>query len=159
MLGSPKYHHLDDDIEINAGRESVTLTVSNTGDRAVQVGSHFHFFEVNRALLFERERAFGMHLDIPAGTGVRIEPGDTRDVVLTAYAGARRVYGFNNLVDGGLDARQTQIDAMARMTEGDFKNGKPAAKAKKSSPAKKSSAAKKSSPVKKSAGSTRKRKS
>jgi len=128
MLGSPKYHHTDEDIEINAGREKVTLRVSNTGDRAVQIGSHFHFFEVNRALLFEREKAYGMHLDIPAGTGVRIEPGDSRDVTLTAFSGARHLVGFNNLVDGGLDARQTRIDALARMTERQFKDGTPAAR-------------------------------
>jgi len=134
MLGSPKYHHTDEDIEINAGRETVTLTVSNTGDRAVQIGSHFHFFEVNRALLFEREKAYGMHLDIPAGTGVRIEPGDSREVTLTAFSGSRHLVGFNNLVDGGLDARQTRIDSLVRMTEGQFKDGKPTAR---KSPAKK----------------------
>lgn len=128
MLGSPKYHHLSDDIEINVGRPTVTITVSNTGDRAVQVGSHFHFFEVNRALRFEREKAYGMHLDIPAGTGVRIEPGDTRDVTLTAYAGSRYVVGFNGLVDGGLDAEQTRVDAHARMAEGRFSDGKPTSK-------------------------------
>nr|WP_182114186.1 MULTISPECIES: urease subunit beta [unclassified Actinotalea] len=122
MLGSPKYHHSDDDIEINAGRPTVTLTVTNTGDRGIQVGSHFHFFEVNRALRFDRELAYGMHLDIPAGTGVRIEPGDSREVTLTAYAGSRRVIGFNNLVDGGLDARQTRIDAFARLAAGGFQN-------------------------------------
>ena len=127
MLGSPKYHHQDEDIEINAGHQSVTISVSNTGDRAVQVGSHFHFFEVNRALLFEREKAYGMHLDIPAGTGVRIEAGETRDVTLTSYSGARRVVGFNGLVNGGLDAKQTKIDALARMTEGGFKDGTPKA--------------------------------
>ena len=125
MLGSPKYDHHEEDIEINAGRESVTLRVSNTGDRAVQVGSHFHSFEANRALLFEREKAYGMHLDLPAGTAVRIEPGDSREVTLVAYAGGRRVVGFNGLVNGGLDARQTRIDALARMAEGGFKNGTP----------------------------------
>nr|WP_127480866.1 urease subunit beta [Nocardioides pantholopis] len=125
MLGSPQYHHNDDEIEINAGRPTVTIAVTNTGDRGVQIGSHFHFFEVNRALLFDREQAYGMHLDIPAGTGVRIEPGDTREVTLTAYAGSRRVIGFNRLVDGGLDAHQTRADAMVRMAEGGFKNGRP----------------------------------
>lgn len=99
--------------------------MSNTGDRAVQVGSHFHFFEVNRALLFDREQAYGMHLDIPAGTGVRIEAGDTREVTLTAFAGSRCVIGFNGLVDGGLDARQTRIDALARMRERAFHDGVP----------------------------------
>ncbi|SDC14401.1 urease subunit alpha/urease subunit beta [Sanguibacter gelidistatuariae] len=127
MLGSPKYDHNTEDIEINAGRASVTLRVSNTGDRAVQVGSHFHFFEVNRALLFEREKAYGMHLDLPAGTAVRIEPGDTREVTLVAYSGGRHVVGFNGLVDGGLDAPQTKIDALARLESHGFKNGAPKA--------------------------------
>ncbi|MGW9403567.1 urease subunit beta [Arthrobacter sp. NPDC055585] len=128
MLGTPTYDHKQEDIEINAGRPSVTLLVSNTGDRAVQVGSHFHFFETNKALLFERELAYGMHLDLPAGTGVRIEAGDTREVTLTAFAGSRRVIGFNNLVDGSLDATDTKIRAMARMKELGFQDGKPTAK-------------------------------
>ena len=128
MLGTPSYDHKQEDIEINAGRPSVTLLVSNTGDRAVQIGSHFHFFETNKALLFERERAYGMHLDLPAGTGVRIEAGDTREVTLTAYAGNRRVIGFNNLVDGGLDSAATKIRALARMKELGFQDGKPSSK-------------------------------
>ena len=128
MLGSPTYDHKQEDIEINAGRPSVTLLVSNTGDRAVQIGSHFHFFETNKALLFERELAYGMHLDLPAGTGVRIEAGDTREVTLTAFAGGRRVIGFNNLVDGGLDSAATKIRAIARMNELGYKNGKPTSK-------------------------------
>ena len=102
MLGSPTYQHDGDDIEINAGRATTTLTVSNTGDRAVQVGSHFHFFEVNRALLFDREQAYGMHLDIPAGTAVRFEPGQTRTVTLVAYTGKRVVHGFNGKIEGAL---------------------------------------------------------
>lgn len=126
MLGSPKYDHRDSDIEINAGRPSVTLLVSNTGDRAVQVGSHFHFFEVNKALLFEREQAYGMHLDLPAGTGIRFEAGDTKEVTLTAFAGSRQLIGFNNLVDGGLDAEGTKRRALARMAEQQYRNGKPA---------------------------------
>ena len=89
-----------DPIEINAGRPRRTLTVRNTGDRPVQVGSHFHFFEVNRALEFARERAFGQRLDIAAGTAVRFEPGDEREVTLVPFGGKRRVHGFNNLVDG-----------------------------------------------------------
>jgi urease subunit beta len=97
----PKYLHGDDTIEINAGRASVTLRVSNTGDRPVQVGSHFHFFEVNAALRFDRERAFGMHLDIPAGTAVRFEPGEERDVELVAFGGSRALRGLNGLTDGG----------------------------------------------------------
>jgi urease subunit beta len=129
MLGSPKYQHGTDEIEINAGRETVTLTVSNTGDRAVQVGSHFHFFEVNKAMLFEREKAYGMHLDIAAGTGVRFEPGSTKEVTLTAYAGSRHLIGFNNLVDGGLESEDTRTRAIARMNELGYANGTPSGKA------------------------------
>jgi urease subunit beta len=121
----PAYDHRSDDIEINAGRPTVTLRVTNTGDRPIQVGSHFHFFEVNRALRFEREQGWGMHLDIPAGTGVRFEPGETRQVTLTAYAGARNVVGFNGLVNGGLDARQTKIDALALLAARGFEDGAP----------------------------------
>ncbi len=90
------------EIELNAGKETVTLTVANTGDRPIQVGSHFHFFEVNAALSFERDRARGLRLDIPAGTAVRFEPGDERDVTLVPLAGERRVYGFNARVEGAL---------------------------------------------------------
>jgi urease beta subunit len=88
------------DIELNAGRETVTLTVANTGDRPIQVGSHYHFLETNPALKFEREKARGMRLDIPAGTAVRFEPGQTREVRLVALAGARTVYGFRQEVMG-----------------------------------------------------------
>jgi urease subunit beta len=87
-------------VEINAGCRRLKLTVRNTGDRPVQVGSHFHFFEVNRALEFDRERAFGHRLDIMAGTAVRFEPGDQKEVTLVPFGGKRRVHGFNNLVDG-----------------------------------------------------------
>lgn len=91
------------DIEINAGRPRVTLTVANTGDRPVQVGSHYHFAETNAGLAFDRAAARGMRLDIAAGTAVRFEPGQTRDVTLVPYAGARRVFGFNQKVMGALD--------------------------------------------------------
>jgi urease subunit beta len=91
------------DVELNAGRPTVTLTVANTGDRPIQVGSHFHFYETNRALVFERERTRGFRLDIPAGTAIRFEPGQSREVRLVAYAGARRVIGFRGLVNGALD--------------------------------------------------------
>ncbi|MEO1211021.1 MAG: urease subunit beta [Cyanobacteria bacterium J06638_20] len=91
------------EIELNAGRETVTLMVANTGDRPIQVGSHFHFFEVNKALSFERDRAKGMRLDIPAGTAVRFEPGDEKEVTLVTLAGSREVYGLNGLVNGKLD--------------------------------------------------------
>ena len=90
------------DIELNAGRPTLTLTVANSGDRPIQVGSHFHFYEVNEALTFEREQAKGMRLDIPAGTAVRFEPGDERSVVLVTLAGERRVYGFNQRIEGSL---------------------------------------------------------
>jgi len=90
------------DIELNAGRATVTLAVANSGDRPIQVGSHFHFYEVNDALQFERDQAKGMRLDIPAGTAVRFEPGDERSVTLVALAGERRVYGFNQRIEGGL---------------------------------------------------------
>ncbi|WP_176083626.1 urease subunit beta [Martelella sp. HB161492] len=90
------------DIEINAGLETVTLTVSNTGDRPVQVGSHYHFFETNAGLAFDRDKARGMRLDIPAGTAVRFEPGQTRDVTLVPFAGSRTVYGFRQQVMGKL---------------------------------------------------------
>jgi urease subunit beta len=88
------------DIELNTGRETVTLTVANTGDRPIQVGSHYHFLETNPALKFEREKARGMRLDIAAGTAVRFEPGQTREVTLVALAGARTVYGFRQEVMG-----------------------------------------------------------
>ncbi|MGG6239615.1 urease subunit beta [Nodosilinea sp. AN01ver1] len=90
------------EIELNAGKPTVTLTVANTGDRPIQVGSHFHFFEVNAALSFDRDSARGMRLDIPAGTAVRFEPGDERDVTLVPLAGERRVYGFNAQIEGAL---------------------------------------------------------
>ncbi|MFZ0408125.1 MAG: urease subunit beta [Cyanobium sp.] len=90
-------------LELNAGRPVTTLTVANTGDRPVQVGSHFHFHEANGALSFDRQAALGLRLDIPAGTAIRFEPGDTRDVHLVPYVGARRVFGFNGLINGPLD--------------------------------------------------------
>ena len=91
------------EIVLNEGRPTVTLAVANTGDRPVQVGSHYHFYEANAALRFEREQARGMRLDIPAGTAVRFEPGQTREVTLVPYAGTRTVYGFNQAVMGPLD--------------------------------------------------------
>ena len=92
----------DGDIELNAGRETVALTVANTGDRPIQVGSHYHFFETNPALAFDRAKARGMRLDIAAGTAVRFEPGQSRDVQLVALAGKREVYGFRGDVMGQL---------------------------------------------------------
>jgi urease subunit beta len=92
----------DGEIELNAGRPVVTLTVANTGDRPIQVGSHYHFYETNPALRFDRDRARGFRLDIPAGTAVRFEPGQSREVRLVAYAGARRVTGFSGRINGAL---------------------------------------------------------
>jgi len=93
---------LKGEIELNAGATTVTLTVANTGDRPIQVGSHYHFFETNAALRFEREKARGMRLDIPAGTAVRFEPGQTREVTLVPLKGSRNVYGFNQKIMGAL---------------------------------------------------------
>ena len=90
------------DIELNAGRRTITLEVSNTGDRPIQIGSHYHFFEANPALQFDRDKARGCRLDIPAGTAVRFEPGQSREVQLVAYTGARRVVGFRGQVNGSL---------------------------------------------------------
>ncbi len=98
-----EYFIKDGDIELNAGREAVTLTVANTGDRPIQVGSHYHFYETNPALKFDRAKARGMRLDIAAGTAVRFEPGQTRDVNLVALAGGRTVYGFRQELMGKLD--------------------------------------------------------
>ena len=91
------------EIELNLGKEVKTITVSNTGDRPVQVGSHYHFFEANKALIFDRDLTLGMRLNIPAGTAIRFEPGDTTDVKLVPYAGLKNAFGFNSLVNGSLD--------------------------------------------------------
>ena len=93
---------LDGEIDLNAGRKAITIAVTNSGDRPIQVGSHYHFFETNPALKFERKKARGMRLDIPAGTAVRFEPGQTREVSLVAFDGARKVYGFRQDVMGKL---------------------------------------------------------
>lgn len=95
------------EIILNADRPTVTLQVANTGDRPIQVGSHFHFYEVNAALSFDRTQARGMRLDIPAGTAVRFEPGDEREVTLVALVGDRLVYGFNGEINGELTPRNT----------------------------------------------------
>ncbi len=107
------------EIEANVGRETAQLTVANTGDRPIQVGSHFHFFEANRALRFDRSRAFGMRLNIPAGTAVRFEPGDEKVVMLVALAGAREVHGLNALTDGPT-FEGARAAAVARASRGGF---------------------------------------
>ena len=105
-----EYLLADGDIVANAGRRTVELTVANTADRPIQVGSHFHFFEVNRALRFDRAKAFGMRLNVPAGTAVRFEPGDEKRVTLVEIAGARRVFGLNGLTEGA-----TKEQALTRL--------------------------------------------
>jgi urease beta subunit len=102
----------DDDVVANGDRRTIVLEVANTGDRPIQVGSHFHFFEANRALRFDRGEAFGMRLNVPAGTAVRFEPGDTKRVTLVELAGARRVFGLNALTDG-----HSREAALARLGE------------------------------------------
>jgi urease beta subunit len=104
----------DEPIEINAGRRTLRLTVRNTGDRPIQVGSHFHFFEVNRALDFDRPATLGMRLDIPSGQSTRFEAGDERDVDLVEFGGTGRVIGFNGLLDGATSAQWTVQRAIER---------------------------------------------
>jgi urease beta subunit len=108
------------EIEAFAGRETKQLTVTNTADRPVQVGSHCHFFEVNRALQFDRAQAFGFKLCIPAGTAARFEPGEEKRVTLVAFAGKRVVHGINNLTNGSLDDSQARAQAMAQAAERGF---------------------------------------
>lgn len=91
------------EIELNAGLVTIKLVVANMGDRPIQIGSHFHFYEVNDALSFDRQQTIGMRLDIPAGTAVRFEPGDEKEITLVPYTGSRQVYGFNNKINGSLD--------------------------------------------------------
>lgn len=111
----------DGDIEINAGRRTQTLRVVNTGDRPVQVGSHYHFFETNRALDFNRADAFGMHLDIPAGTAVRFEPGESKDVILTEFGGTGELLGLNGLTEGSWRSESVKAAALSRARERGFK--------------------------------------
>jgi urease beta subunit len=114
-----EYFLIDEAIEINSGRTTAKLDVTNRGDRPIQVGSHCHFFEVNRWLSFDRPVAYGMRLDIPAGTAVRFEPGDTRSVDLVALGGLRTVAGLNRLVEGALDdedVRRRAIDTATIFT-------------------------------------------
>lgn len=111
----------DGDIEINAARQTVTLKVTNTGDRPVQIGSHYHFFETNKALDFQRADAYGMHLDIPAGTAVRFEPGEAREVTLVEFGGTGELYGLNGLTNGSRHSAARKSDALRRAREQGFK--------------------------------------
>jgi urease subunit beta len=115
-----RYILRDEPVELNAGRRTARVTVSNTGDRPVQVGSHFHFFEVNRALVFDRAAALGMRLNIPAGLAVRFEPGDTREVELVALGGLGRAVGFNGLADGATSTEAGVRQALRRARERGF---------------------------------------
>ena len=115
-----EYLPAEGSVELNANRETTSLTVSNTGDRPVQVGSHFHFFETNRALKFDRRAAYGMRLSIPAGTAVRFEPGDEREVELVAIGGRRVVRGLNGLTEGALDDPEVREAAFQRAREQGF---------------------------------------
>src|SRR5688500_9260445 len=114
MVIPGEYFLKDEPIAINLDRARITMLVSNTGDRAIQVGSHFHFFEVNRALAFDRAATLGMRLDIAAGTAVRFEPGDTREVRLVAVGGTRELIGFNGLVMGKVDMPDIANQALER---------------------------------------------
>lgn len=106
-----------DPIEINAGRRKLRISVRNTGDRPIQVGSHFHFFEVNRALEFDRPATLGMRLDAPSGQSIRFEAGDERDVELVAFGGHGRVIGFNSLLDGAISSRDAVARALVRAAD------------------------------------------
>jgi urease subunit beta len=110
------------DLELNAGRPVVTISVNNTGDRPVQIGAHYHFFEVNKALVFERAKAYGMRLDLPSGTAVRFEPGEVKEVKLVPYGGRREVYGFNGLVMGRLDDPYTREASLKRCLDQGYGN-------------------------------------
>jgi urease subunit beta len=109
-----EYILAEDNIVANANRKTIELTVANTGDRPIQVGSHFHFFEVNRALQFDRESAYGMRLNIPSGVAVRFEPGDEKTVTLTEFKGGRIVHGLNNRTNGALDVPTVRQAALER---------------------------------------------
>lgn len=111
----------DGEIEINVGRRSTKVTVVNTGDRPVQVGSHFHFFEANRELEFDREKAFGMHLDVPAGTAKRFPPGEKVEITLVEFGGGGEVWGLNNLTNGSIRSAATKKLALERARERGFK--------------------------------------
>lgn len=111
----------DGEICLNEGKKSITLGVTNTADRPIQVGSHFHFFEVNKYLLFDRKSAYGMRLDIPAGTAVRFEPGETKEISLTSIGGSREGYGLNGLVNGKMDETEVKEAAFEKARSLGFK--------------------------------------
>ena len=116
-----EYILADGDIECNVGRETAIVTVVNTGDRPVQVGSHFHFFEVNKQMAFDREKAYGMRLNIAAGTAVRFEPGEEKEVELVTFGGKREIHGFNNLVNGSTSSAEGKPAALNKAQDLLFK--------------------------------------
>ena len=124
MVFRQKYIYGDDPVELNAGRRTLTVSVDNTGDRAVQVGSHYHFFEVNSALSFDRSATLGMRLNIPAGTSVRFEPGGTREVELCEYGGTGRLVGFSGLLNGSVISHPARLEAVRRAIERGFQGAK-----------------------------------
>jgi urease subunit gamma/beta len=111
----------DGDIELNAGRRKVAIKATNTGDRPIQIGSHYHFFEANKALDFDRAASFGMHLDVPAGTAVRFEPGEAKQVTLAAFGGSGEIFGLNNLTDGSTKGEKSKADALKKAKARGFK--------------------------------------
>jgi urease subunit gamma/beta len=111
----------DEDIELNVGRKKVKLKAVNTGDRPIQIGSHYHFFEANKALEFDRAAAFGMHLDIPAGTAVRFEPGEAKEVTLAEFGGTGEIIGLNNLTNGTTRSASRKTEALAKAKARGFK--------------------------------------
>ena len=115
-----EYFPANEPILANEGQNTVEISVANTGDRPIQVGSHTHFFEANKALEFEREKAYGFHLNIPAGTSVRFEPGESKNIQLTEYTGKKIVYGFSGLVSGSLE--KNKESALKEAAEQGFKN-------------------------------------
>ena len=112
-----EYILAENPINANTNRQTIELNVINEGDRPIQVGSHFHFFEVTRALKFERDKAFGMRLNIPSGVAVRFEPGDNKTVILTTFVGTRPVFGLNNLTNGSLDEPKVKSAAIQKQGE------------------------------------------
>ena len=116
-----EYFLKDEPLQANTGRETTLLTVMNTGDRPVQIGSHFHFFEVNKQLVFDRVRAFGKRLNIPAGTAVRFEPGEEKRIELVPFGGNRRIFGFSNLTNGDLNSEMVKQSAIQKANDHGFK--------------------------------------
>ena len=117
-----EYILAEGNIHCNVGRKTIKVTVVNTGDRPIQIGSHFHFFEVNKQMEFNREKAFGMRLNIAAGTAVRFEPGEEKEVELVAFGGKQSIYGINNLTNGSIANKETKLNALQKLSAQNFKN-------------------------------------